>query len=60
MTGNIPSSCYVNTRKNILIKDVEDYIDEIPYSYFSKAAVRIFDKIYNGRYGVLPSSISLD
>ena len=39
-----------------MIEDVEDDINELPDSDFSKSAVRIFDKIDNGKCGVLPSS----
>ena len=39
-----------------MIEDVEDDIYELPYSYFSKAAAIIFDKIDNGKDGVLPWS----
>ena len=39
---------------------MEDDIDELPDSYFSKAAARVFDKIYNGKDGVLPSSKFVD
>ena len=37
-----------------MIEDVEDDVDEIPYSDFSKAAAGLFDIIYNGKAGVLP------
>ena len=37
-----------------MIEDVEDDADELPDSDFSKAAARVFDKIYNGKDGVLP------
>ena len=56
MTGNIPSSYKGNTGKNILMEDVEYDVDGLPDLYFSKVAVRIFDKIYHGKSGVLPSS----
>ena len=39
-----------------MIEDVEDDVDELPDLYFSKAAARVFDKIDNGKAGVLPSS----
>ena len=32
---------------------VEDDVDEIPDSDFSKASARVFDKIDNGKYGFL-------
>ena len=43
-----------------MIEDVECYIDELPHSDFSKAAARVFDKIDNGKDGVLPSSKFVD
>ena len=43
-----------------MIADVEDDVDELPYSYFSKAAERVFDGIDNGKDGVLPSSKLFD
>ena len=56
MTGNIPLSYEENTGKNNLMEDVEDNVDEISDSDLSKAAARIFDKIDNGKDGVLPLS----
>ena len=56
MTGHTPSSSKVKTGKNTLIEDVEDDIDELPDSYFSRSTVRIFYKIDNGKAGLLPSS----
>ena len=41
------------TGKNTVIEDVEFDVDEIHDSDFSKAVVRVFDKIYNGKSGVL-------
>ena len=43
-----------------MIEDVEDYVDELPDSYFSKATTIIFDKIDNGKDAVLPSSRFVD
>ena len=43
-----------------MIEDVEYDVDELPYSYFSKAAARVFDRIDNGKDGVLPSSKFVD
>ena len=43
-----------------MIEDVEDDLDELPESDFSKAAMIIFDKIYHGKYGVLPLSKFID
>ena len=37
-----------------MIEDVEDDVDELPYSDFVKAATRVFDKIDNWKDGVLP------
>ena len=56
VTGNIISSSKGNTRKYTLIEDVEDGIDEPPASYFSKAAARICDEIYNRKSCFLPYS----
>ena len=39
-----------------MIEDVEDNIDEITNSDFSRATVRLFDEIDNGKAGLLPSS----
>ena len=39
---------------------MEDDVDELPDSDFSKAAVRVFDKIDHGKDGVLPSSNFVD
>ena len=43
-----------------MIEDVEDDVDEIFGSDFSKAAARVFDKIDNGEAGVLLSSKFVD
>ena len=56
MTGNIPSSSKGKTGKQTVIEDVEDDVNELPDSDFSKAAARVFDRIDNGKAGVLPSS----
>ena len=56
MTGNTPLSYKVNIGEKTWIEDVEDDLDKIPDSDFSKSAAIIFDKIYNGKDGVLPSS----
>ena len=42
-----------------MVEDVEDDVDEIPDSDFSKAAARVFDNIDNGRDVFLPSSKSM-
>ena len=39
-----------------MIEDVEDDINELPYSKISKSAANLFDKIYHGRAGVLKLS----
>ena len=39
---------------------MEAGLDELPDSDFSKATARIFDKINNWKYGVLPSSKFVD
>ena len=54
MTGNIALSSKVKTGNNILIEDVEDDVDEVPDSDFSKASARVFNKIDNCNAGVLP------
>ena len=43
-----------------MIGDVEDDVDELPDSDSSKTATRVFDKIDNGKDGVLPSSNFVD
>ena len=60
MTGNIPSSNNGKTGKNTVIRDVEDEVYELPDSDISKSAARVFDNIYNGKDGALPSSKSFD
>ena len=60
MTSNIPSPYKGKTVKKTVIKDVEDDIDELPDSYFSKSAERLFNKINDVKYGVLPSSKFVD
>ena len=49
MTRNILSSYKGKTRINNVIEDVEDDAYELPDSDYPKAAVRVFDKIYNGK-----------
>ena len=56
MTSNIPSSYKGNTGENTVIEYVEDDVDELPHSDFSKAAARLFDKIDHGKASVFPSS----
>ena len=56
MSGDIPLSYQGNTVKNNVVEDVEDDVDELLDSDFSKAAAIVFDKIDNGKDGVLPSS----
>ena len=60
MTGNIPSSSKGRTALNTVIEDVEDELDELPDSDFSNSATILFDKIDNGKDGVLPSSKFVD
>ena len=60
MTGNIPSSSKGRTGKKTVMEDVENDVDELPDSDFSKSAARVFDKIYNRKDGVLPSSKFVD
>ena len=56
MTGHIPSSSKGKTGKKTVIEDMEDGIDELPDSDFSRATVRLFYEIDNGKAGLLPSS----
>ena len=56
MTGNILSSSKGKTGNKTVIEDVEYDVDELPDSYFAKAAAGVFDKIDNGKAGVLPLS----
>ena len=53
VTGRIPSSSKVKTAKKTVIEDVEDDIDELPDSDFSRATVRLFYEIDNGKAGLL-------
>ena len=46
--------------ENTVMEDVEYDVDEITDSDFSKATARVFDKIDNGKDGVLPSSKFVD
>ena len=46
--------------KKTVIENVEDDVDELPDSDFSKAAAIIFDKIDHGKDGALPSSKFVD
>ena len=39
---------------------MEDDVYELPDTYFSKAAAIIFDKIDNGKDGVIPPSMFVD
>ena len=43
-----------------MVEDVDDNVDEVPDTYFSKATAILFDKTYNLRYGVLPLSKFVD
>ena len=56
VTGHIPSSSKGKTGKKTVIEDVEDDIDELPDSDFSRATVRLFYEIDNVKAGLLPSS----
>ena len=56
MTGNITLSPKGRTGEKTVMEDVEDDVYELPDSDISKAAVRVFEKIDNGKDGVLPSS----
>ena len=44
------------TGEKTVIDDLEDDVDELPDSDFSKSAAIIFDEIYHGKDGVLLSS----
>ena len=39
-----------------MIEYMEDDVDELPDSDFSKSSARVFDKIDNGKCGILPLS----
>ena len=56
VTGRIPSSSKGKTGKRIVIEDVGDDIDEPHDSDFSRATVRLFYEMDNGKAGLLPSS----
>ena len=54
MNGNNIFPYKDKTGKKTVIEDVEDEVDEIPDSYFFKAAARVFDKLDNEKAGILP------
>ena len=54
VTGNIKSSSKGQTGKETVTQEVEVDFDEISYSDFAKASVRVFYEIYHGKSGVLP------
>ena len=56
VTGHIPSSSKGKTGKKTGIEDVGDDIDEPLDSDFSRATVRLFYEIDNGKAGLLLSS----
>ena len=60
VTGDIPSSSKVNTGKKTVIEYLEDEVDELPYSKFSKATAKVFGEIYHVKAVVLPSSKFVD
>ena len=60
MTGNIPSSSKGKIDENNVIEDVEDDVDELPDSDFSKSAARVFYEIDNRKADVLPFSNFVD
>ena len=60
VTGNSHSQYKGKTVKNTMIEDVVDGVDELPDSYFSKAATILFDEIDNGKAVFLPSSDFVD
>ena len=49
VTGHIPSSSKGKTGKKTVMEDMEDDIDELPDSDFSRATVRLFYEIDNGK-----------
>ena len=53
VTGHIPLSSKGKTGKKTVIEDMEDNIDGLPDSDFSRATVRLFYEIYNGKAGLL-------
>ena len=48
------------TCENNVTYNVEDDVDKIPDSSFSKSAAGVVDKLDNGKAGVLPSSKCVD
>ena len=56
LTGRIHSSSKGKRDKKIVIEDVGDDIDEPPDSDFSRATVRLFYEIDNGKAGLILSS----
>ena len=60
MTGNITSLSKDKKGYNTVIEYVEDYVDKLPDSDFSKAAARVYDKIDNGKAGVIQLSNFVD
>ena len=60
MTGNITLSYKVKTGEKTVIEDVDDDLDEITDTYFSKYDAREFYKVDHVKYGVLPLSKFVD
>ena len=56
----LPRHLQIKIDENTVIEDVEDDVDDLPDSDFSKSAARVFDKIDNRKYGVLPLSKFVD
>ena len=60
MTVNTTLSSKGTTGKNTVVEDVEDDVDKLPYSDFAIVVAKVFDKIDNGKDGVLPLSKFVD
>ena len=54
VTDKLPLSYKVKTGEKNVIEYVDDDIDQIPDSDFTKASAIVFGGIYNGKSGVLP------
>ena len=54
MTGKFTSPSKGKTCEKTVIEDVEDEVDELPDSIFSKSAAIVFYEIDIGKAGVLP------
>ena len=60
MISNIPSSSKGDTGKKSVTEYVEDDVDELTYSEFSRSVVGVFDEIDHRKDVILPLSKSVD